>query len=140
MMFTFPLERLRQADLPRAMRMALVAVEIVVDFGIAQRAEPAVLLVEIEVAEAAVREVFPCELAVVAVIIDEPSEIIEEHKALVLRKLRRVDLEAADVALVRTRHTLLNMNGRGIRLVSQTTSPRTEISPPRRLTKSCPMG
>ena len=107
MMLTSPLERLRQADLPRAMRMALVAVEIVVDFGIAQRAEPAVLLVEIEVAETAAREGFPRELAVVAVIIDEPSEIIEEHEALVFRKLRRVDLEAGDVALVRTRHTLL---------------------------------
>ena len=33
-----------------------------------------------------------------------------------------------------------HMNGRGICLVSQTTSPETEISPPRKLTKSCPMG
>ena len=44
-----PLELFRQADLPWTMGMALVAVEVVVDFGIAQRAEPAVVLVVVVV-------------------------------------------------------------------------------------------
>lgn len=87
--------------------MALVAVEVVVDFGIAQRAEPAVVLVVVVVAEAAAGKILARELAVVAVVVDEAAEVVKEHEALMLCKFRRVDLEAADVALVGARDTLL---------------------------------
>lgn len=89
------------------MGMALVAVEVVVDLGVAQRAEPAVVLVVIVVAEAVAGEVLARELAVVTIVVDEAAEVVEQHEALVLREFWRVDLEAADVALVGARNALL---------------------------------